>query len=141
MNKARKRRLLAHGDCSNISSCRTNNSRDISRCNYNFLRYFKIVVCSTISRGTPHDVLWNPKVTRNPVWETYWLTRILCLMPCHVSRGWSPVCDRGGWGSIPGHSVRFVGDKLALRQFFLRVLLFSPVSIIPPEPKHFYDQT
>jgi hypothetical protein len=27
-------------------------------------------IYSTISRGTPDDVLWNPRVPGNPVWET-----------------------------------------------------------------------
>jgi hypothetical protein len=33
--------------------------------------------------------------------------------------------------------VGFVVDKVALGQVFLRVLQFSPVSIIPPWPPHF----
>ena len=32
---------------------------------------------SAISFGTPNDVLWNPKVPRNPVWETLpWVMQI-----------------------------------------------------------------
>jgi hypothetical protein len=36
--------------------------------------YVKILyifyIYSTISRGTPDDVLWNPRVPGNPGWET-----------------------------------------------------------------------
>ena len=32
-----------------------------------FLRYSKVVIYFTISVGTRTDVLWNPKVLRNPV--------------------------------------------------------------------------
>jgi hypothetical protein len=32
--------------------------------------YIYIYIYSTISRGTPDDVLWNPRVPGNPGWET-----------------------------------------------------------------------
>jgi hypothetical protein len=44
------------------------NSYDISRCIYNFLHYFKMVMYySTISFRTHNDIVWNPKVPQNPV--------------------------------------------------------------------------
>jgi hypothetical protein len=44
----------------------------------------------------------------------------------------SSASHRGGSGSRPGQSMQDVMDKVALGQDFLRILVFSPVSIIPP---------
>jgi hypothetical protein len=54
------------------------NSRDISKYVYNFLY---LCIYFTISLGTRNDVLWNPKIPRNPVWET--LTYIIHYFPPH----------------------------------------------------------
>jgi hypothetical protein len=58
-----KRWLLAHGDYSNISNCRTKILVIFRGLFIIFLRHFKIVIYCiyfTISRGTTNGVLWNP---------------------------------------------------------------------------------
>lgn len=57
-----KRRLLSHRDYSNIVNFLTKI--------YNFLLYFIILKYLCVSRRTINDVLWNPKVWRNPVCGT-----------------------------------------------------------------------
>jgi hypothetical protein len=42
-----------------------------------------------------------------------------------------------GWIRAQVNSVRFVVDKVALGQVFIRVLWFSPVNIIPPWAQFF----
>jgi hypothetical protein len=47
------------------------NSRHILRYIHNFCGISKhLCICSSISRGFPNEVLWNPNVPRKPVWET-----------------------------------------------------------------------
>jgi hypothetical protein len=59
------RRLL---QCFNLPD---KNSRCISRCTYNFLRYCKMLcIYSSIFRRTPDGVVWNLKALRNPTWDT-----------------------------------------------------------------------
>jgi hypothetical protein len=35
-----------------------------------YVKICYIYIYSTISRGTPEDILWNPRVPGNPGWET-----------------------------------------------------------------------
>ena len=66
-----KRGFLADGDYSNISNCRTKILAIFRGIFIIFCGISKyLCIYSSISIGTPNDVLCNPKVPRNPVWET-----------------------------------------------------------------------
>jgi hypothetical protein len=73
------------------------NVHDITRCVYNFLRYFKIVMylSRSLSLGTPKGVLWNPMVSRNPVSET---------LPCSVGTDQIRGCVTGESKFCPDRS-------------------------------------
>ena len=67
------------------------------------------------------NVLINIRLIFAPRNAVLWLTHLVAGLHC------------GGQGSIPVQSVvRFVMDNVALGQVILRVLLFSPVGIVPP---------
>jgi hypothetical protein len=68
--KKRKRRLVAYGDQSVAASCRTKLPAKFPGI-FTFFRSISkfLLIYSTISRGTPNVVLWNPKVPRNPGWQ------------------------------------------------------------------------
>ena len=74
---------------------------DISRYIYNFFCCISKQLCiySTISLWTPNGVLWNPKVPRNPEWETlhYWHRTCSPQVAC-LPRNWQVV--KRSW-SIP----------------------------------------
>ena len=70
-NKIIKRRLLVHEDYSNIFQCQTNILTIFRGIFIIFCGISKqLCIYSTISLGTPNDVLWNPGVPRKLVWET-----------------------------------------------------------------------
>jgi hypothetical protein len=60
----------------------------------------------------------------------------------HGSGDYPPACRRRGIFDPQAVRIRFVVDQVSLRQFFLRPLQYSCVSIIPPMlPNHLHLDT
>ena len=66
-------------------------------------------------------------------WSVYNPDGVYCAaQSLNTIRGILSVLRREGPGSIPGQSMWDVVDEMAIGQDYLRVIRFSPASIIPP---------
>ena len=118
-----------------ISSFKETFSHNITRCIWAFccgLSKF-LLVFATISSGIPNDVLRNPFFGKIALISVNGLVlraeAVGVYCEAGIEAGLSP--RSRGIDSWSFHEI-FLVNKLLLRLVFLRVLRFSPISIIPP---------